>query len=129
MNRKRVWRYYCEYCKKSGCSAGHMKKHEAGCARNPHRKCGYCKAGGLKQQPMKDLIEALGDGQKEGLDRLRDLANGCPMCILAAITQSGIQHIEADEDGISGLHVDFDFKKEREEFWREINRDYGACPY
>lgn len=41
MRRVKVWRYYCEYCGKGGCSGGHMKRHEERCTLNPNRVCGF----------------------------------------------------------------------------------------
>src|SRR5690606_16406104 len=36
--------YYCEYCNKNGLHAGHMKRHEEFCSRNPKTwaKCSDC---------------------------------------------------------------------------------------
>lgn len=130
MKKKRVWRYYCEFCKKSGCSAGHMKRHEIHCTNNPNRKCGMCSEAGLYQQPIEDLIKALGKGDKEGVDNLREKADGCPACMLAAIRQSKLQFYDVDEDGYHGFYVDsFDYKKEKEEFWSELNDERSQQAY
>lgn len=118
-----VWRYYCDYCKKSGCSGGHIKKHEASCTNNPNRFCGMCNAAGLDQKSMSSLISTLGKGDNVGLDKLRDLAENCPACILSAIRQSKLQYYELDEDGFHGFRVEFDFKKEKELFWAEVNTE------
>jgi hypothetical protein len=88
------WRYYCDFCGKVGGSSYHMLNHERACTKNPDRVCGLCDLAELRQQPMPVLIEALGYGDAEGLERLRDAAGanevgkGCPACILAAIRQS-----------------------------------------
>ena len=42
MRRVKKWRYYCEFCKKSGNSGSHMARHEARCTMNPHRECRVC---------------------------------------------------------------------------------------
>lgn len=120
MRKKQVWRYYCDFCGKGGQSGGHMKRHERSCCRNPERKCGMCAAAMNDQEPLPKLIEALGKGDVDGLARLRELATGCPACMLAAIIQSKLQR-PLNHDGEGGFHVDFDFKKEKDAFWQTVN--------
>lgn len=122
MRRKMVWRYYCDFCRKGGCGGGSMKRHEGSCCRNPNRVCRMCVYGGIgdEQKPMPELIEALGNGTTQGVERLRCAAQGCPACMLAAIIQSKLQRPRvSDED--SGFFVEFDFKKERAGFFAEVN--------
>ena len=133
MKKKKVWRYYCEFCKKSGCNASHMKRHEAGCTANPNRVCGLCHAAGLSQKPINDLIAALGNGDKVGVETLRELADNCPTCMLAAIRQSGLQHGSDGEslpDGTGyydpGLHVEFDYRSELADFWKSVNEEINS---
>jgi hypothetical protein len=124
MNKKKVWRYYCEFCKKSGCSAGHLKKHEKGCTANPNRECGLCRTAGLEQEPTAKLVSILMEKipVEEQMKKLRDITENCPACILSAIRQSGLQHWDFDEDGIEkGPNYNFDYKKEAALFWSEIN--------
>jgi len=55
MTRRQVWRYKCDFCKKSNCSGPSVKKHERGCTNNPARICGmhvHCKA---QQPPLQGL--------------------------------------------------------------------------
>jgi hypothetical protein len=83
MKTKKVNRYYCEHCKKSGCNAGHIKEHERKCCQNPGRVCEVC---GTKSRDYADLVkkfEASGD-----VEDLGDMVDGCPYCILAVILQS-----------------------------------------
>lgn len=119
MRRKRAWRYYCDHCNRGGASGGHMKVHEKRCCRNPERVCGMCREAEIGQKPIKDLIEALGDGLDDGVIKLRTLAVGCPACMLSAIIQSRLQE-PADETG-PGFHVPFDFNKAKDEFWSDVN--------
>ncbi len=136
MITKKVNRYYCEWCKKSGCAAGHMRKHEERCTLNPGRKCGVCGMLDGEQRPMVELVEMLPNVEEyksygrvvgkeyevfdstlttatnEALPRLREVANNCPACILAAIRQAGIP-VE--------LVTDFDWKTEMEGAWAEFN--------
>lgn len=127
MKKKRVWRYYCGFCKKSGCSSGHMKRHEEGCTRNPERQCGMCRVRGRGPRPtgyVATLVRSLGRGDEAGVAALRESAGGCPACMLAAIRQSGLQYKPDAED--PGAWVAFDFKKEKERFWMEVNDDRRA---
>ena len=84
----------------------------------------------LKQKSTFELVECLTGGLQgdysnidlEGRMRnLRALAQGCPGCILAGIRQSGIQKaLYSDEYGPPELN--FDFKKELEEWWANANQ-------
>lgn len=121
MKRKRVWRYYCDFCRKGSCAGGHMKRHEESCTLNPERKCRLC-VDRFTQQPMKDLIAALGSGDEAGVKALREKAEGCPICMLAAIRQSGVQKpcsILPSGEMDYGYRVPFEFRKELADFWSE----------
>ena len=134
MITKKVNRYYCEYCRKSGGAAGHIKKHESRCTMNPNRHCGYCDVLDQKQSNLAELLallpnpenykekELVDDGWisfvglekvvKEALPKLREITGSCPACIMAALRQKGIP---------VPLAKDFDFKKECREIWDEFN--------
>lgn len=136
MKKKRVWRYYCDFCKKSGCSSGHMKKHEARCTMNPDRECGFCKVIGDAPTPLTELIgllpdpaeyrldpawKALGseyegdfpDAVERGLKKIQAKTD-CPACTLAALRQSGIAETGA-------AFAAFDYKKASQEFFQAQN--------
>ena len=49
---------------------------------------------------------------KEALPKLREIMGNCPACIMAALRQKGIP---------VPLAKDFDFKKECQEIWDEVN--------
>lgn len=115
MKSKRVLRYYCDFCRKSGCNKSCMEKHEVHCIRNPNRKCGMCDLAGLSQQSFSVLNAVWG---KEGLDAMKDAANHCPACILSTIVLSRVQ--ESDGEGL-GQWVDFDYKAARDAFLNEVN--------
>lgn len=118
MRKKRVWRYYCDYCKKAGCSAGHMAAHEKHCCGNPERACRMCwmdVSGDVAQQPMADLVAAF---DREGLDGVRTLAQGCPACMLAAMIVWRKQQPQSVRDS-EKAHPEFDFKKERNLWFSE----------
>lgn len=141
---KKVNRYYCEFCKKSGCSGGHISKHEKSCTRNPNRICRLCEL--LKRDAIlfSDLLAAIPAKElfllshefldknkcddapyifKDGIDQGSWTAatveairklSNCPVCIMAVLKQSGAYVYSAK---------DFDFKKECEEQLREYNED------
>jgi len=132
MKVRRVNRYACEHCKKTGCSAYHIRLHEERCTLNPSRTCGMCKMLEQEQPKMLDLISVLPDptgyARHEGqlhffddglssavsdvLPKLRDLAGNCPACIMAALRQRGIP--------VPIAHG-FEFTKECKSLWAEIN--------
>lgn len=122
MKKKKVWRYYCDYCKKSGCSAYHIQRHEGACTNNPGRHCNMCNVVQFNNKPIDELVEALGCGDRDGVDKLRELSEGCPACMLAAIRQSKLQ-LQTDEvDGWEQhFHVDFDYQMEKANFWSSYN--------
>lgn len=112
MRTKRVNRYYCDFCKKAGCSAGHIAHHERRCTMNPERECGVCPlVDSSETRPMGKLTALLPDPEafvenrdtewegisdditpiaNESLPELRNATENCPACILAAIRQRGI---------------------------------------
>lgn len=123
MKTKKVNRYYCDFCNKGGCAAGHMKKHELHCTMNPDRICQMCQvAGNYEPTKLVDLIAILKDeklahiipnstGDYDKLPRaLRDASNDCPACILAAIRQSG-------QTGI----FDWDYRENVKKFWLDLH--------
>jgi len=132
MKRKKVWRYYCEFCKKASCSGGHIKRHEERCTMNPNRVCGMCKMTDNEQVDIKDMLAILPDPKEyiierdlsisyvitfsdvvsEAMESLRELVGNCPACIMAALRQKGIPVPMAE-----GFH----FSDECKSVWGEIN--------
>lgn len=135
MKKRQVWRYACEFCKKSGCSAHHIATHERSCTANPQRICEMHKHCEEPQRPIVELIAALRSHEQEdgldytrGLADLRTLASDCPACILAAIRQSVVQkQTNPGSEFGENVRVDFDFKKELAEFWRDVNDSQSMC--
>ncbi len=104
MKSRRVLRYLCDHCGKGFWEKKKCQRHETMCLRNPDRVCGKCKELGVDQHPLNFYRD--GDYDWYGdTDLLRKLANGCPLCMLAA-------KIAADEGADS------------DEKWR--NFDYQA---
>ena len=106
MKIKRVNRYYCDFCKKAGCSKWHMERHEKHCTMNPNRICRYCKIMEVEQQKMDELLALLTKPEmvkneygvyykpiidiESEIEALRDITSNCPMCMFSAIRQKGI---------------------------------------
>ena len=135
MRRKKVWRYYCEFCKKANCSGSSIKKHEERCTLNPNRYCGFCHISELTQPDLQEAIKLLPEPEvhikiiedeygkdisydglekatKEALPKLREFVENCPACIMAALRQKGIP---------VPLARDFDFKAESAGVWADFN--------
>ena len=117
MRKVKRWRFYCEFCKKSGASGGHMAKHERGCTRNPQRECGMCKAAKQEQAPTSELLAALESG---GVEAVLALAQQCPACVVAAIHAFRVNNpLRGNEDD---EYFEFDYKAHAERFWGDVNR-------
>lgn len=139
MRKRKVWRYYCDFCKKAGCSGGHLKNHEKHCTLNPNRDCGMCKARELEQPDLSKAILLLPnpdeylsretdcdgdnificfDGLEDAVDKvlpeLRDFVENCPACIMAALRQRGIPVPVAKK---------FNYRDECQYMWAELNRN------
>lgn len=131
MRRVKRWRYYCDYCKKTGGQRPSMERHERGCTANPNRICGLCEHAGIPQPNLTDLTAFI-DKYCEGrlshdlagspldpmIKDLSALAEHCPACILAALRQAKTE-----------TYSNFNFKKELDTWWAEENKERmeGAC--
>jgi hypothetical protein len=125
MTKRKVWRYYCEFCRKSGGSAGHMSTHEKHCTLNPNRSCRMCDSNtpipnhllalkitsGLVKDPIKGHHEDRESMSVEVLEQVRQSVDGCPACILAIIRQS------------NQFPDNWSYKKAAEEWWAERNAE------
>ena len=131
MTRKKRWRYYCDFCGKSGGAGGHIASHEKGCTLNPNRECGLCRMRDRTQMPASELIAAFESHAADwtaGLAVVRELCDDCPACILAAIRQSPRLARERDEYKGEGEYptVEFDFRTALAGFWDEIKTTEDA---
>jgi hypothetical protein len=144
VTRKQVWQYKCEFCGKKRISASAMSKHEKHCTLNPDRECRLHSHGRLDPQvPMSELLEAIRLCKTENrsvfspekadtrddsafeivrvlvdIEPLRKAARECPMCIFAALRQSGHRPSEV-----------FDYMKELDDFWCQANEDAEQREY
>lgn len=106
MRVRKVNRYYCDHCKKSGGQKSAMERHEKGCIRNPDRKCGFCASHETwvgEFQHEKSLPELITILQNDGMQALKDAAGNCPGCVFAAIVQSRETQVKAEEERVKSL--------------------------
>lgn len=92
MRQKKVWRYYCDYCRKSKGTRQSMEQHERHCTANPNRECRMCEMN--PDHVQRDMAEILNKGLcKTGCeisyDALVKATGGCPACMLAVLRQGG----------------------------------------
>ncbi len=106
MKTRQVIRYLCEDCNKGYWEKKGCLRHEPLCLKNPDRKCMSCKDLGVVQLPLSFYLE---DDHVScwyfNTNELRRLAQGCPLCMLAA-------------------KIAVDAITDRDERWREF--DYQA---
>lgn len=92
MKQKKVWRFYCDHCKKAGGGKRAMETHERHCTLNPERECRVCAlVHGAHPRPMPELIAALNEG---GYKKLREASSECPACILARLRQIALEQCQ-----------------------------------
>lgn len=122
MRKKKVWRYYCDFCGKANCSGGHMAKHEKHCTMNPNRECRMCG----KPVNIAEIISLLPkpiykkiDDDYEFIDNVKELRKNpeivskftdCPACTLAVLRQ-------ANKFGVPF----YDYEKAKDDWWADIN--------
>lgn len=126
MIKIKKWRYYCEYCKKAGASAGHIRRHEAACTLNPKRICRMCKITEETPADMADVFKMLSEipnitnphlrDDELVINKLRDIVGGCPACMMAAL-----RLYKKEGAPLIALVDGFNYQKEKETFWAPIN--------
>ena len=133
---KKVNRYYCEFCKKSKGTKSSMASHERHCTMNPNRECRMCiklEGGSIasiqeliallpistQKQPI--FVDGVFSAESEAFDKLVKeavleirKATTCPVCILSALRQSGIDQVFWSE---------FNYKEEMAKLWRDYNQN------
>ena len=118
-----------------------MVRHEEGCTANPNRICRLHKWVIGEKNPvipsitqLLAVIEVHRNDVDHGLKELREAADDCPTCILAALRQSGLTNpviCAWENEGHSVTYRDkplvssdeFDFKKELDAVWSQVNAD------
>lgn len=103
--------YYCDYCKKH--SLKNISYHENYCTGNLNRECRMC---GMKpSNQLKVLARYIRMKKIEKADEIMELVDYCPACTLSLIRANGLQH--------HPHNIEFDYKKEVEEFWKQRKED------
>jgi len=104
VRERKVTRYYCDHCSMSKGTRPAMVRHERGCTLNPDRACGLCDmADQVNELPRmlalfegfteevdfssNELLDAHKRDKAARIATLRELAGGCPGCILAVLRQ------------------------------------------
>ena len=131
MRKVKRWKYYCDFCKKSGGHRHWIEKHEKRCTLNPNRECGMCEIGGYVQEPIEKLsaivkkyVKVVEDkdwpwsnytleNDEALMKELGEAVEYCPACTLAAIRQAGVPVPVTS----------FDFKQACGEFWSAFNHE------
>ena len=119
-------RYYCDHCNKGNGSPSAMRRHERGCTANPQRVCGMCsmlarEGGPAPAPPLAILLDTL---DTEGFKAMRELANDCPACILAALR---VRNLPADAEGpgrVAGPEDgrnEWSYTQAKTQWWAEWN--------
>ena len=117
MIKKRVWRYYCEHCRKGSQSPSCMRRHIESCCKNPARVCFLHADAGIAQPDLAGLIAGLKDRDFDsGLRWLSDECCGCPACMLAAIVQSRMGEMSECSQG-DPWYPGFDYKSQLREWY------------
>lgn len=130
MKKVKRWRYYCDFCKKAGGQPHAMREHEKHCTMNPERDCRMCDSFGGGGASLPELIAFVkekaetvhwsGEDQdfklldNDDLAKLRDMAEGCPACMLAALR-------------LTRTHAELDFKKESKAIWDMVNEQHAMA--
>lgn len=132
MRQVKRWRYYCDHCRKAGGSKGPMVSHEAGCTNNPNRACRVCELAAFDAAPLLELVEFVksravwhyhdedgdryhGEVDSATIGELRTLADGCPVCMFAAMRQGKVFPKAGDDK--------FDLKTEMVDVWKTVNEN------
>lgn len=91
MRKRRVWRYYCDFCKRARCQQTAIVEHEKHCTMNPNRICGMCKLAEVRQVPTSELLKLIEGisftNSEEKITQLEKGSHKCPACILAILRQ------------------------------------------
>jgi hypothetical protein len=89
-----------------------MAAHEMHCTKNPERRCRTCRDD-MVTQPTPVLREAL---ERGGIDAVREVAQGCPACMLAAIHASRV-----GVDPEDWVFYEWDYKAEGDRYWTWVH--------
>lgn len=119
-------RYYCDHCNKGNGSPSAMRRHERGCTANPQRVCGMCsmlaREGGPEPAPPLPILLATLD--TEGFKAMRELANDCPACILAALRTKNFKGDAETPPGVLGPEDGrevWSYTQAKTQWWAEWN--------
>jgi hypothetical protein len=105
-----------------------MEHHEERCTMNPNRKCGLCGirdggSGYLDEcldvlNPYLELAETGEDLPRSVADKLREVSDGCPVCIYAALRQRGFMSLQ-----LPGFNYESESKSIFDDAMDDIHQD------
>lgn len=121
MKSRNVLRYLCDHCNKGFWEKKKCLHHEVLCLKNPDRVCGKCKEHGLTQHPLSYYLDEDTESWYGDIDTLRRLAQGCPLCMLAA--KMAVDKDMWDEE----KWTDFDYAEEVKRF--ELEKFPDGIPF
>lgn len=118
-------RYYCDHCNKGNGSPSAMRRHEAGCTKNPNRVCRMCALaedlGGPPQRPQRELVAVL---DAEGFRAMCEAANECPACILSVLRPLNFAGDEESPGGVRGPEDGreaWSYRQAKDQWWKDLN--------
>lgn len=130
MKQRKVWRYICEHCSKGYFKPKKCLDHEKKCVKNPDRTCGMCERYELGQRTADEILNSLNIAARLSgiewdydVEGLRDMARGCPMCMLA------VTMLLNKRFGFGLKHEDAYIFSYHEEMGRFEKKREPECPY
>lgn len=130
---KTVKIYICSYCKKKKYTKKSCEIHELHCTKNPIRVCRMCGLGGQNTELINLKIAISGmdkTNEKELMEQLKNLSDGCPACMLAAIIQARgekkLGNVVDPENGEIDYQYmpTFNYKEECKKYFEDTRREF-----
>lgn len=133
MKVRRVYRYTCDFCKRSNCSKSSISTHEAKCFKNPNRHCTMCLAqwpiDGIAG-PMAALSDANESNEAQLVEAVAKIVEHCPACVCSVLNQCDRPKVTWDNEfGDSGEHryrFKWDYAKARDAYLNEQRREEAS---
>jgi hypothetical protein len=136
MTSRQVTQYRCDFCGKKKYTKQSMALHELHCTMNPKRECRVCQDNQADMKTIKAQLPVLDeDYQIEdnffcGIEHSFEVklpaiwvaANGCPMCIFAAVRQAGFPWVYTDFEKDTEAYLAEKRRMEQEDYARMVAR-------
>lgn len=136
MTSRQVTQYRCDFCGKKKYTKHAMTIHELHCTMNPKRECRVCSVYQADieiikaQLPVLDIDYQIEDNFFCGIEHafekkfkaIKEAANGCPMCIFAALRQAGFPWVYTDFEKDTEAYLAEKRRMEQEDYARMVAR-------